>query len=157
MERVDKTETNGTSKKLHDTHKESILIVENEEDIRCLLTDILVTEGHKVHSASNGIDALELFNQKQFDLVLTDLGMPVMSGWEVANEIKKRAPEVIIAVITGWGTQLDQSELDKNGVNIVVNKPFRVQHILNMVQEAREIKNGTERDRSKISPPETYL
>ena len=154
---MDKTETNGTSKDLQDTHKESILIVENEEDIRCLLTDILVTEGHKVHSASNGIDALELFNQEQIDLVLTDLGMPVMSGWEVANTIKKRAPDVVIAVITGWGTQLEQGELDKNGVDIVVNKPFRVQHILNMVQEAREIKKDTVRDNPKISPPGTCL
>ena len=154
---MDTTESNGTSKGLRDTPKENILIVENEEDIRCLLTDILVTEGHKVLSASNGIDALELFNQEQFDLVLTDLGMPVMSGWEVANAIKKKAPDVIIAVITGWGTQLDQSELDKNGVDIVVNKPFRVQHILNMVQEAREIKNGAGREGPKISPPGTCL
>ena len=154
---MDTTEAKGTSKELRDTPKESILIVENEEDICCLLTDILVTEGHKVQSASNGTDALELFNQEQFDLVLTDLGMPVMSGWEVANEIKKRAPEVIVAVITGWGTQLDQSELDKKGVDIVVNKPFRVQQILNMVQEAREIKNGIGREGPKISPPGTCL
>ena len=154
---MDTTEANGDSKDLRDTPKESILIVENEEDIRCLLTDILASEGYKVQSASNGTDALELFNQKQFDLVLTDLGMPVMSGWEVANAIKKRAPEVIIAVITGWGTQLDQSELDKNGIDIVVNKPFRVQQILNMVREAREIKNGTGREGSKISPPGTCL
>jgi DNA-binding response OmpR family regulator len=154
---VDTTEANGTSKHLQDTYRESILIVENEEDIRCLLTDILVTEGHKVLSASNGIDALELFNQEQFDMVLTDLGMPVMSGWEVASTIKKIAPDVIIAVITGWGTQLDKCELDKNGVDIVVNKPFRVQQILNMVQAAREIKNSMGRENPKISPPGTCL
>jgi CheY-like chemotaxis protein len=154
---MDTIEEKGTSKNLQDTHKESILIIENEEDIRCLLTDILASEGYKVQSASNGTDALELFNQEQFDLVLTDLGMPVMSGWEVASAIKKRAPEVIIAVITGWGTQLDQSELDKNGIDIVVNKPFRVQQILNMIREAREIKNDTGREGSKISPPETCL
>jgi CheY-like chemotaxis protein len=154
---VDTTDVKGTSRNLRDTHKECILVVENEEDIRCLLTDILVSEGHKVHSASNGIDALKLFKQEQFDVVLTDLGMPVMSGWEVASTIKKSAPEVIIAVITGWGTELDQSELDKNGVDIVVNKPFRVQQILNMVQEARDIKNGIRQEKPKISPPGTCL
>lgn len=154
---MDTTEAKGTSTDLRDTHKERILVVENEEDIRCLLTDILVSEGHKVHSASNGIDALELFNREQFDLVLTDLGMPIMSGWEVARTIKKIAPEVIIAVITGWGTELDQSELDKNGVDIVVNKPFRVQQILNMVQEAREMRNGIRRENPNLSPPGTCL
>ena len=91
---------------------------------------------------ANGVDALEIFNQEPFDLVLTDLGMPVMSGWEVANAIKELAPEVIIAIITGWGTQFDPSELKKNGVDIVVNKPFRVNQILNLVQEAREIRTG---------------
>ena len=143
---MDTTEAKGNSTDLLDTPKESILIVENEDDIRCLLADILVSEGHTVRSASNGTDALELFNQEEFDLVLTDLGMPVMSGWEVASTIKKSAPGVIIAVITGWGTQLDQTELDKNGVDIVVNKPFRVQQILDMVREAREIKNGIGRE-----------
>jgi CheY-like chemotaxis protein len=154
---VDTTEAKGTSTDPRDTHKQSILVVENEEDIRCLLTDILESQGHTVHSASNGIDALKLFNQEQFDLVLTDLGMPVMSGWEVASAIKKSAPEVIIAVITGWGTELDQSELDKNGVDIVVNKPFRVQQILDMVQEARTLKNGIGQEKPTISPPGTCL
>ena len=154
---MEKTEANGTSKDLQDTLKENILIVENEEDIRRLLTDILVSEGHRVRSVSNGMEALELFKQEQFGLVLTDLGMPVMSGWEVATAIKERAPDLIIAVITGWGTQLDQSELDKKGVDIVVNKPFRVQQILNLVQEAREIKNGIVGENPKISPPGTCL
>ena len=154
---MDTKEVNGISKDLQDTQKETILIVDNEEDIRCLLTDILTSEGHKVQSASNGTDALELFNQEEFDLVLTDLGMPVMSGWEVANTIKKRAPEVIIAVITGFGTQIDQSELDKNGVDIVVNKPFRVQQILNMVDEARKMRNGIRRENPNLSPPGTCL
>ena len=154
---MDTTETKETSKDLRNSQRETILIVENEEEIRCLLKDILASEGHQVHSASNGIDALELFKQEQFDLVLTDLGMPVMSGWEVASAIKKRAPEVIIAVITGWGTQIDQSELVKNGVDIVVNKPFRVQQILNMVQEAREMKHGIRREDPKLSPPGTGL
>ena len=152
---MDTTETNGTSKDLPDTHKESILIVENEEDIRCLLTDILVSDGHKVISASNGTDALELFNQEHYDLVLTDLEMPVLSGWEVANAIKKLAPDVIIAIITGWGTQLDQSDLKESGIDIVINKPFRVSQILNLVQEAREIQKGRGRgkEHSRVSPP----
>ena len=150
---MDSVDTTGANRTSRDAHKESILIVENEEDIRSLLTDILISEGHRVHSTANGIDALELFNQEQFDLVLTDLGMPVMSGWEVARAIKEMAPDVIIAVITGWGTQLDKSALDKNGVDIVVNKPFRVQQILNVVQEAREIKSGIGRENPKISQP----
>ena len=150
---MDKTEEHQASNGLVENGKVSVLVIENEEDIRCLLADILASDGHKVLSASNGADALEIFNRERFDLVLTDLEMPVMSGWEVANAIKEQAPEVIIAIITGWGTQLDQSEIEKNGVDIVVNKPFRVNQILNLVEEAREMKHRIRQGNLRISPP----
>ena len=152
---VGKNQVHEVVKDQKETEKVNVLVIENEEAIRCLLTDILTSDGHKVASASNGVDALEIFNQEPFDLVLTDLGMPVMSGWEVASAIKELAPEVIIAIITGWGSQFDPGELKKNGVDIVVNKPFRVNQILNLVQEAREIKNGIGRgeETPRISPP----
>ena len=151
IDTVEKPQGDEVIKDLKETEKVNVLVIENEEDIRCLLTDILTSDGHKVVSAANGVDALEIFNQKPFDLVLTDLGMPVMSGWEVANAIKELAPEVIIAIITGRGTQFEAGELKKNGVDIVVNKPFRVHQILDLVQEAREIRRGEEDTR--ISPP----
>ena len=126
----------------------SVLVIENEKDIRLLLSDILTSGGHRVASASDGIEALQIFKQDYFDLVLTDLGMPSMSGWEVASTIKKMAPHVIIVIITGWGSQLDDCELEKNGVDMVVSKPFRVGQILNLVQEAREMKNRMQQGRA---------
>ena len=126
----------------------SVLVIENEKDIRSLLSDILTSGGHRVTSASDGIEALQIFEKECFDLVLTDLGMPAMSGWEVASTIKKMAPDVIIAIITGWGSELDHRELEKNGVDMVVSKPFRVGQILNIVQEAREIKNRMQQGRA---------
>ena len=119
----------------------SILIIENEKDVRLLLSDILTSGGHRVTSASDGIEALQIFENEYFDLVLTDLGMPAMSGWEVASTIKKMDPDVIVVIITGWGSQLDQRKLKKNGIDMVVSTPFRVGQILNLVQEAREMKN----------------
>ena len=126
----------------------SVLVIENEKDIRLLLSDILTSGGHKVASASDGIEALQIFKKEYFDLVLTDLGMPAMSGWEVASTIKKMAPDVIVAIISGWGSELDDRELEKNGVDMVVSKPFRVGQILNLVQEAREIKNRMQQGRA---------
>ena len=126
----------------------SVLVIENEKDIRLLLSDILTSGGHKVASASDGIEALQIFKKEYFDLVLTDLGMPAMSGWEVARTIKKMAPEVIVVIISGWGAELDDRELEKNGVDMVVSKPFRVGQILSLVQEAREIKNRMQQGRA---------
>ena len=157
IDTVEKIEAHGVVQEPKETEKVNILVIENEDDIRCLLTDILTSDGHKVVSAANGVDALEIFNQEPFDLVLTDLGMPVMSGWEVANAIKEQAPEVVIAIITGWGTQFDPIKLKNNGIDIVVNKPFRVNQILNLVQEARAIMNsigeGEGEGNPRISPP----
>jgi len=121
--------------------KADILIVEDEEDIRMLLYDILTSDGHKVTIASNGKEGIEIFKKGSFDLVFTDLGMPGMSGWEVSSSIKKLAPEVIVAIITGWGIRLDSDELKKSGVDLIVNKPFRVDQILKLTQEAMEIKD----------------
>jgi len=126
----------------------SVLVIENEKDIRLLLSDILTSGGHRVASASDGIEALQIFKKEYFDLVLTDLGMPAMSGWEVASTIKKMAPDVIVVIISGWGSELDDRELEKNGVDMVVSKPFRVGQILNLVQEAREIKNRMQQGRA---------
>lgn len=126
----------------------SVLVIENEEDIRTLLSDILRSGGHRVASASDGVEALQMFGKEYFDLVLTDLGMPAMSGWEVASTIKKMAPEVIIAMVTGWGTQFEPGELEKNGVDMVVSKPFRVDQILNLVKEARDIKDRMQQARA---------
>ena len=150
---MDKTEEHRAANDLEEIGQVSVLVIENEEDIRCLLSDILASDGHKVRSASNGADALEIFNQERFDLVLTYSEMPVMSGWEVANAIKELAPGVIIAIITGWSTQLDHSELKKNGVDIVVNKPFRVSQILKLVQEAREMKDTRRQGTLRTAPP----
>jgi len=119
----------------------NILVIEDEEDVRNLLSDILASDGHKVTTASNGKEGIEAFKKGSFEMVFTDLGMPGMSGWEVASSIKKLYPEVIVAIITGWGVQLDLDEQKKTGVDLIVNKPFRLGRILKLTREALEIKD----------------
>lgn len=131
-----------------DVDQVSVLVIENEKDIRVLLADIVASGGHRVTSASDGIEALRIFKDGCFDLVLTDLGMPAMSGWEVAKTIKQWAPEVIVVIITGWGSQLNQRELEENGIDGVVSKPFRIDEILNLVKEARDAKDRLQRGRA---------
>jgi PAS domain S-box-containing protein len=115
--------------------KARILVVEDEEDVRHLLRDILTDAGHKVEVASGGREGVEIFKKKKFDLVLTDLGMPVMSGWEVAENVKRINRKVPVALITGWNVTLNGSEMNNSGVNLVIHKPFKMEQILNLVQE----------------------
>ena len=115
--------------------KARILVIEDEEDIRELLRDILTDDGHDVEIANGGSEGIEIFKKKKFDLVFTDLGMPVMSGWEVAEKVKSINEKVPVALITGWNVKLDESEMNDSGINLVIHKPFKMEQVLNLVQE----------------------
>ncbi len=115
--------------------KARILVVEDEDEVRELLKDILAEGGHEVAFAPDGQKGLALFQEKTFDLVFTDLGMPGMSGWEVAEGINRLSGETPVALITGWEVKQKKQELKSKGVDIVLKKPFRVDEILHLVQD----------------------
>ncbi len=120
--------------------KAKILIIEDEEEIRQLLYDIVISQGHEAAIAPDGNRGLELLRNGEYDLVCTDLGMPGMSGWQVAEEIKQMGKNVPVAVITGWSVQLDEPGMREKGVNFIIQKPFQINQILKLVQEGLELK-----------------
>jgi CheY-like chemotaxis protein len=71
----------------------------------------------------------------EFDGVFKDVGMPGMSGWELAREIRQMNAQIPIAVITGWGEAVGSNEQRAAGVNWVVAKPFTADRIAELVQE----------------------
>jgi signal transduction histidine kinase/CheY-like chemotaxis protein len=112
-----------------------ILVIDDEETVRSVLSRILSQVNHQVTMAENGEEGIRLFREKDFDLVLTDLGMPGMSGWEVCRAIKKMSPHTPVGMITGWGTEVDQSKIEENGIDFVIPKPFQFDQILKVVDE----------------------
>jgi CheY-like chemotaxis protein len=115
--------------------KVNILIIEDEEDVRNLLKDILTHEGHRVETATNGKLGIEKFKKKDFDIVLTDLGMPGMSGWQVAEKIKSINGKVPISLVTGWSIDLKESEMKEKGIDFIIKKPYKLDQLVNVVQE----------------------
>jgi CheY-like chemotaxis protein len=115
--------------------KARILVVEDEEDVRDILSHILIKGGHEVETANDGIRGIEMFEKKEFDLVFTDLGMPGMSGWQVAEKVKSINKNTSVVLITGWSLELNESETEKSKVDFIVNKPFEVKQILKLVQD----------------------
>ncbi len=126
-------------KKKHE--KVRILVIEDEKDIQDLIVDILQMNNLEVEVASSGSQGIKLFQEKSFDLVFTDLGMPGMSGWQVAKEIKKINDKTPVALITGWQIQLKNAEMKDKGVDLYINKPFKVEQLLQLVQEGMEVKD----------------
>src|SRR5437588_224401 len=91
----------------------TILVVDDEAQVRELLHDILESEGYNVVLAEGGREALLLFDAGNFDGVFTDIGMPGMSGWELARAIRERNQQIPLAVITGWGEAVGSDDQKK--------------------------------------------
>jgi CheY-like chemotaxis protein len=106
-----------------------ILVVDDEEEVRNLLQEILEDSGCEAVTASQGYDGLRMFDEGDFDAVFTDLGMPGMSGWELARAIRERNSRVPLAIITGWGEAVRTSERENAQVDWVLSKPFSMAQI----------------------------
>jgi signal transduction histidine kinase/ActR/RegA family two-component response regulator len=112
-----------------------ILVVDDEDYVRELLADILEREGCKVSLAGEGREALRLFDSAEYDAVFTDVGLPGMSGWEVARAVRERDGQVALAVITGWGDTVTPEEQSEAQADWIVPKPFTVERIAGLVGE----------------------
>lgn len=118
------------------TRAASVLVIDNEPAVRDLLARLLKLSGHTVVTAENGAEGLTIFRKGTFDVVLTDLGMPEMSGWDVAREIKKLNPKIPVGLITGWPIDLTRDELRARNVDHVVAKPFDLPLLLSLIEDA---------------------
>ncbi len=123
---------------MSDENQPHILVVDDEESVRDLLGDLLVSEGCRVCLAPGSREALALFETHQFDGIFTDMGMPGMSGWELAHAIRELNQIIPIAVITGWGEAVGSDEQNEAGVDWVVTKPFRAERISELAAEIRK-------------------
>jgi CheY-like chemotaxis protein len=113
----------------------TILVIDDDDRVRTLLRDILVFGGHQVIEASDGILGMKYLEEGKFDMVLTDLGMPIMNGWEVAKTVKRKTPQIPVGLITGWGINLEDEKIRESGVDLIIGKPFQVKEILEAVSE----------------------
>jgi CheY-like chemotaxis protein len=111
----------------------TILVIDDDDRVRALLKDILVFGGHQVIEASDGIVGMKCLEEGRFDMVLTDLGMPIMNGWEVARWVKNKSPQIPVGLITGWGINLEEEKVKESGVDLIIPKPFQVKEILEAV------------------------
>jgi DNA-binding response OmpR family regulator len=112
----------------------TILVIDDDDRVRTLLRDILLFEGHQVIEASDGESGMRYLEKGgSVDIVLTDLGMPLKNGWEVAKWIKRELPQIPVVLITGWGTNLDEEKVKESGIDMIIGKPFQVNEILETV------------------------
>ena len=118
----------------------SILIIDDKDSLRKMLTQTLTTEGYQVESAKDGKSGLELARRKQYDLVLTDLKMPDISGIEVLKNVKEMDVDTSVIVMTAYGTITDAVEAMRKGAYDFITKPFEIDHLTLLIKKALESK-----------------
>jgi CheY-like chemotaxis protein len=104
----------------------TILIVDDEEALRRMLTRMLMQDGHTVVPAATAREALEQLDRQRFDVVLSDHGLGLgMNGLELATAVRDRWPGTRFILVTGWGGTIDPDEVRPLGVEAVIGKPYR--------------------------------
>ena len=105
------------------TLSKKILVVDDEESLKEIMTIMLDKIGYDHEFADSGEEALEILNREEFPIVLTDLKMPDIDGVELCMRIKQRNPETIIYAFSGGITELDYEELEEMGFDGLLCKP----------------------------------
>jgi GAF domain-containing protein/CheY-like chemotaxis protein len=114
-----------------------VLVIDDEPLVRETLGEILRQQHHDVVVADDGASGLARFREGAFDLVMTDLAMPGMSGWQVAQAVKAARPRVPVVLVTGWGVEVQADQLHTHGVDRVMAKPFRFEDVQEVVASFR--------------------
>lgn len=111
----------------------NILIIEDNDEINHLFSEVLESAGHQTQAAYSGPEGLRFFYEKEFDLVLLDLMLPGMSGEKILEEIRKTA-DIAVIVISAKSDIDEKVALLKNGANDYITKPFDMREVLARVE-----------------------
>jgi two-component system, cell cycle sensor histidine kinase and response regulator CckA len=111
---------------------ETILLVEDEEDLRNYLQSLFESKGYHVYTAADGLAAIELFleHRDEIDLVLTDAGLPKMTGIEAFKKLREINPKIKVMLASGYIELNEKSELFKAGVKVFIQKPYNPYEVL---------------------------
>ena len=110
-----------------------ILIMEDDQDIQEVITEFLIAKDYMVTAVSDGLEGIRRFNQQQFDLVIVDVMMPNISGYEVSKIIRKKS-NIPIVMLTALGEEMDQIKGFDVGIDDYITKPFSFDLLIKRVE-----------------------
>lgn len=108
-----------------------VLVVDDEEMVRSIVTQLLTLNDHNVDRASSGAEALSMFDDNEYDIVFTDFGMPEMTGAELAQRLHEKSPDLPIILLTGY----TDTETAVDEVNDILSKPFKLEELEATIQK----------------------
>jgi DNA-binding NtrC family response regulator len=120
-----------------------VLVVDDDSVVGHSINRVLSEQGYQVREALSGIEALEELGHQTYDLVFTDLRMPGMDGLDMASRMKKSHPEMPVVVITGYGTEANESKARDIGVSGFLRKPLSPESIIENANRAMREREET--------------
>ncbi len=117
----------------------NILVIDDEEHVLMLLTQML--KGHQVDTTTDALEGIRLFEEKRHDVLVVDLAMPKMNGWQIAGVVREIDKNVGVVLCTGWGVQIEDEEFKKSQVDFLLMKPFEINVALSAIGQAIELKD----------------
>jgi PAS domain S-box-containing protein len=115
----------------------NILLVEDDTTVGEMMHDLLHQQGHVVTVTSTAGSALDTLTKATFDLVITDLDLPDMGGWQLARKIRVLYSDVMVGLVSGWPLGPSQEELQARGISFVLGKPFSTEALAQALLRAR--------------------
>jgi CheY-like chemotaxis protein len=115
-----------------------VMVVDDEPAVRDLLRDMVAALGHDVEAYESGVEAFKHYRPGSIDLLLTDLGMPGVSGWKLSSNIRAVDPDVTIVYVTGWGEDMNLDDVREAGADLVIAKPFTLEDVVGATQMAAQ-------------------
>lgn len=117
------------------SEKYRILVADDVKEISDLLHVFLSRQGYNVDSVESGDEAIKMLKKERYDLVICDLGMPQVSGWDVIKVVESLDNKPKIGLITGWADMLDSLNNDDIGVDFIISKPIKYKRLSTLVKE----------------------
>ncbi|HTK83221.1 MAG TPA: response regulator [Bacteroidota bacterium] len=114
--------------------KSRVLVVDDEDALRMVLSSELSSSGYEVATASDGDEAITVIQNKKFDLVLLDIKMPKVDGFEVLKFVKKNYPVMKVIMLTGFADLKNAIESKKHGAEDFVSKPYDLVDLLTTIE-----------------------
>ncbi len=114
--------------------RRQVLVVDDNRAVQDVISRMLTFLGYDVTVASNGIEGGTLFITGSYDLVITDLQMPLLNGWELSRLVKERSPKTPVILVTGSYDEKQCGKMGMNCIDAVIPKPFRLKEIEKTIQ-----------------------
>lgn len=113
-----------------------ILVIDDHPHLLEILTYFLRAQGHEIRLCVDGRSGIERLKEETFDLVVTDLRLPDMPGWDVVRYAKTRSPSTPVALMTGSGDVIDRKDVERLRIEYLLSKPFTRQQFMTVVASA---------------------